>query len=103
MSQLENTIRRVSAIKGLLLGAVLLAVSILSYYVLVYYATQNAWLIIFSTVIFSVVIPIIVVLIFCFDLRKSVGGYWTFKQAVTGIFIMLAVNYVIQVMGKDVV
>ncbi|HWD87370.1 MAG TPA: DUF4199 domain-containing protein [Mucilaginibacter sp.] len=102
MSQLENTIRRAGAIRGLFLGVILLALSIISYYVLIY-NTQNAWLILISPVIFSVVIPIIIVLIFCFNLRKRIGGYWTFRQAVTGIFIMFAVNYVIQVAGKDVV
>lgn len=102
MSQLENTIRRIAAIKGIFLGIVLLTVSILSYYLLVY-ASGNGWLIVFSPLIFSVIIPIIFVLIFSFNLRKSIGGYWTFKQAATGIFIMFAVCYVIQVVGKDVI
>jgi len=102
MSQFENTIRRVAAVKGLLLGVILLALSIISYYVLVS-ATDSAWIILVSPMIFSVVLPIIVVLIFCFNLRKRIGGYWTFKQAVTGIFIMFAVNYAIQVIGKDVI
>lgn len=102
MSQLENTIRRASAIKGILLGFILLAIAILSYYLLVY-ESDNTWVIILSPVIFSVVIPIVVVLIFCFNLRKSIGGYWTFKQAVTGIFIMFIVSYVIQVVGKDLI
>jgi hypothetical protein len=102
MTPLENTIRRVSAITGIFLGLVLLSISIISYYVLIY-ATGNAWLIVFSPVIFSVIIPIGVVLLFCFNLRKRIGGYWVFKQAVTGIFIMFAVSYVIQAVGKDVV
>lgn len=102
MSQLENTIRRAAAIRGLFLGAILLTLSIISYYLLIY-NTENASLILISPVIFSVVIPIIIVLIFCFNLRKQIGGYWTFRQAVTGIFIMFLVNYFIQVVGKDVV
>jgi hypothetical protein len=102
MTQLENTIRKAGAIRGIFLGIILLAVSIASYYVLVY-AAGGAWLIVFSPVIFSVIIPIIIVLFFCFNLRKSIGGYWTFKQAVTGIFIMFIVNYAIQAVGKDVI
>jgi hypothetical protein len=102
MSQLKNTIRRVSAIKGIFLGIVLLVVNILSYYLLIS-TTGNAWVIVFSPVIFSVAIPIIAVLIFCFYLRKSIGGYWVYRQAVTGIFIMFVVCYAIQVVGKDVI
>src|ERR1700758_4703041 len=102
MTQLENTIRRTSAIRGLILGVVLLAVSILSFYILTS-DTGNAWLIVFSPIIFSVFIPILIVLVFCFNLRKNIGGYWTFRQAVTGIFIMFAISYAIQVIGRDVV
>jgi len=102
MSQLENTIRRVSAIKGIFLGIILLTISILSYYLLIN-TPGNAWLIILSPVIFSVLIPLIVVLAFGFNLRKRIGGYWTFKQAATGIFIMFAVSYSLQAVGKDLI
>jgi hypothetical protein len=102
MTQLENTIRRASTIRGLILGVVLLAVSILSFYMLTA-DTGSAWLIVFSPIIFSVFIPIVIVLLFCFNLRKNIGGYWTFRQAVTGIFIMFVLSYVIQVIGRDVV
>ena len=102
MTQLENTIRRASSIRGLILGVALLAVSILSFYILTS-DTGNAWLIVFSPIIFSVFIPIVIVLLFCFNLRKIIGGYWTFKQAVTGIFIMFILSYAVQVIGRDVV
>jgi len=102
MTPLENKIRRASSIRGLILGVVLLTLGILSFYVLTS-DTGNAWLIVFSPIIFSVFIPILIVLVFCFNLRKNIGGYWTFKQAVTGIFIMFAISYVIQVIGRDVV
>jgi hypothetical protein len=103
MTQLESTIRRASSIRGLILGVVLLAVSILSFYVLTSDTGNNAWLIVFSPIIFSVFIPILIVLVFCFNLRKNIGGYWTFRQAVTGIFIMFVLSYAIQVIGRDVV
>jgi hypothetical protein len=103
MSQLENTIRKAAAIRGIFLGLVLLAFSIASYYVLIYTTQTALQVIITQVVIFSFVIPLIVALIFSFNLRKGVGGYWTFRQAVTGIFIMFVVNYAIQIIGKDLV
>src|ERR1700744_2663418 len=102
MTQLENTIRRASSIRGTVLGLVLLAISILSFYALTS-DTGNTWLIVFSPIIFSVFIPILIVLLFCFNLRKQIGGYWTFRQAVTGIFIMFVISYAIQVIGRDIV
>jgi hypothetical protein len=99
---LENQIRRKSLIKGLYLGAILLVLSILSYYLIIS-MPDKAWLIVFSPIIFSVFIPILIVLLLCFNLRKNIGGYWTLRQAVTGIFIMFVISYVVQVVGRDVV
>ncbi len=39
----------------------------------------------------------------CFKARKDVGGYWTFKQATTGIFTMFLVAFVLQFIGKDII
>ncbi len=102
MTPLENAIRKAASIRGLILGLVLLVISVLSFYVLTS-DTGNAWLIVFSPIIFSVFIPILIVLVFCFNLRKKIGGYWTLRQAVTGIFIMFIISYAIQVIGRDVV
>jgi len=100
MSQLENTIRRAALIRGVILGVILLVLSIASYYVLIYTSASALQLIVIQ-VVFSFVVPLIVALLFSFDLRKKIGGYWTLRQAVTGIFIMLVVNYAIQIVGKD--
>ncbi|HZX59728.1 MAG TPA: hypothetical protein VFE54_13420, partial [Mucilaginibacter sp.] len=99
MSQFENTIRRAALIRGVILGVVLLAISIASYYVLINIKAGAVQMII-SQVVFSFVIPLIAALIFSFNLRKNIGGYWTLRQAVTGIFIMVVVNYAIQIVGK---
>jgi Protein of unknown function (DUF4199) len=102
MTELENTIRKASLIRGIILGVVLLAVSIVSYYVLID-TRESAFQIIITQVIFSFVVSLIVALFLSFNLRKKIGGYWTLRQAVTGIFIMLVVNYAIQIIGKDLV
>ncbi|HVS94030.1 MAG TPA: DUF4199 domain-containing protein [Mucilaginibacter sp.] len=97
---LNQKIKKRSIISGLVLGVVLLALSIASFYLIIS-ATANVMMIIFSPILFSVLLPVVVVLLFCFDLRKRIGGYWTFRQAVSGIFIMFLVSYMIQVLGRD--
>jgi|SRR5581483_7958621 len=102
MTQLENTIRKTAAIKGLILGLILLAMSIIFYYMLISGIMVGTTIII-ASLFFSFIIPIGIALLFGFNLRKSIGGYWTFRQATTGMFIMFAICYVMQVVGKDVV
>jgi hypothetical protein len=41
------------------------------------------------------------VLYLSFNIRKKIGGLWTFKQATTGIFIMLFAAYLINMLGDD--
>lgn len=36
-------------------------------------------------------------------MRRRIGGYWDFKQAVTGAFIMFLISYAILAIGRDVV
>jgi len=60
-------------------------------------------LFILAPIIFRAFIPIFVVLFLCFNIRKNVGGLWTFKQATTGIFIMLITAYLFNLAGKDLV
>src|SRR5258708_7929647 len=60
-------------------------------------------MVIFWPFIFSIILPIIVVVFFCLDIRKKVGSYWSFKQATTGIFIMFFMAYVVQSIGRDVI
>jgi hypothetical protein len=80
----------------------LLALSISSYY-LITRVTTSPVLFVAVPIFFSLFIPILLTVFFCFDGRKKLGGYWTFKQATTGIFIMFLVAYLIQFVGKDIV
>src|ERR1700744_512768 len=89
---ISKELRTNAIIKGVILGVVLLASSIFSYY-LITALTKTSWLIITGPYFFSILIPVILTALFCFDMRKSQGGYWGFKQSVTAIFIMFMVCY----------
>jgi hypothetical protein len=102
MNSLEQRIK-INAVKsGLLLGLILTALSIFSYYFITAITTSPV-LFVAGPIIFSVFIPIFLVVLFCFSDRKKIGGYWTFKQATTSIFIMFLTAYLIQFVGKDLI
>jgi len=65
--------------------------------------TSSPGLFVAGPLIFSIFLPIVIVVLLCFNNRKEVGGYWSFKQATTGIFIMFLTAYVIQFIGKDLI
>jgi hypothetical protein len=100
--ELEQRIKIIFLKYGVVLGFVLLALSISSYYLITRLNTSPV-LFIGIPIFFSLFIPIFVTVYFCFNGRKQLGGYWTFKQATTGIFIMFLMAYVIQFIGKDIV
>ena len=102
MNSLEAVIRKNALTCGLLLGICLAALSIFSFY----YVTQIAKtpvLFLVGPTMLSIMIPIILVVIFCFYIRKKIGGYWTLRQATTGIFIMFILAYIVQTLGKDLI
>lgn len=86
-------LRKEGAIMGIYLGLLVVVLTILPMY---YYVNcKSFWTVTAGSVITSFLLPIIVAIWFTFILRKKVGGYWNFRQAVTGIFIMLLVASVI--------
>lgn len=87
---------------GFALGAILLSLSIFTYYLITKISTSPI-LFVAAPIFLSLFIPIIITVLFCFTGRKHIGGYWSFKQATTGIFIMFITAYVIQFIGKDIV
>ncbi|WP_428329556.1 DUF4199 domain-containing protein [Mucilaginibacter sp.] len=99
---LDQKIRKNGIIGGLLLGAGLLTLSIFSFY-LITSITESVTVFIISPTLFSFILPIIMVVVFCYVSRKKIGGYWSFRQATTGIFIMFIIAYVFQVIGRDLI
>jgi hypothetical protein len=102
MDTLEQKIKKIFIKNGLLLGAVRLGLSIVSFYFITAINTSPI-LFVAAPLFFSVVIPIVVVVMICLNGRKKIGGYWSFKQAVTGIFIMFFIAYIIQTVGRDLI
>jgi hypothetical protein len=102
LDQLNKKIRIAGIVNGLILGVVYTILSIFCFYIKVR-STTSPVSFIGIPIILRVFIPIFIVLLLSFLIRKNVGGYWTFKQATTGIFIMLLVAYVIHFIGNDLV
>lgn len=86
-------LRKEGAVLGIYLGLLVVVLTILPMYY--YVSSKSFWTITAGSVITSFLLPLIVAIWFAFILRRKVGGYWSFRQAVTGIFIMLLVASVI--------
>jgi hypothetical protein len=88
MDNFNSTVRQKGALLGLLFGGIMLLVDILKIYYLAYFAKSPLGT-------FIVLYPVYYVLLFgvaisfISRLRNKIGHYWTLKQAITGIFIML--------------
>lgn len=92
--EFDKQLKSQSLKKGLILGIILGVLGILSFYFMTTMAT-SMMLVILGPILLSVIIPIVISVLFCSDLRKTIGGYWNFKQAVTGIFIMFFAAYLV--------
>jgi hypothetical protein len=87
---------------GIILGVTLLALAIFTYY-LITRVSISPVIFVAAPIFLSIFLPIIITVFLCYRGRAVIGGYWTFKQATTGIFIMFLVAYIIQFIGKDLV
>jgi hypothetical protein len=97
---LEQLIKKSGFKNGLILGAVALALNISSFYIITS-SSVSVLVFILAPIILRAFIPFVVVLFLSFQIRKNVGGLWAFKQATTGIFIMLITAYFFNLLGKD--
>jgi hypothetical protein len=97
---LDQLVRKKSLEKGLVLGVILLVTGIFTFYFITG-MTDNMWLIIFAPLLFSVILPLVIAVFFTIGLRKEIGGFWTFRQAVTGVFIMFFTAFILSFVGRD--
>lgn len=102
MQELEQKIKKYGFKNGLVLGVLTTLLNISSFY-LITAAAISPILFISAPIVFRAFIPILAIIYLSFNIRKKVGGLWTFKQATTGIFIMLITAYMINLVGKDLV
>lgn len=95
----KKQLRTWGIIFGLLLGVVLTLLNIISFYVML--SATSVVLISAIPFIFSILLPILLVVVLCFNFRKKIGGLWTLREAATGIFIMFFTAFVILFLLRD--
>lgn len=100
MENLDSSIKKNALNDGLILGVISFIIGLITFYSMIAIDT-TFWLIIVIPILFSVIIPIGLAIYFTINLRKKVGGYWSFRQATTGIFIMFIIALAIQTVGRD--
>jgi hypothetical protein len=98
----DSEVKKKGLIKGLFLGLIVVIMNIVSFYYLTGTVESHPLLVLPASFIFTIVIPLIAVILFTLDIRKSIGGYWSFRQAATAIFIMLFTTYILLTIGRDI-
>lgn len=96
----DKKIKKQGLIKGVFLGLVISAISIIYFYFMVTLA-KSAVIITFGSMVFSYFLPLAAAALFSLNLRAKIGGLWTMRQAGTGIFIMFFVSYLMVFIIKD--
>jgi hypothetical protein len=96
----DKTVKKQGLIKGVFLGLVISAISIIYFYFMVTVA-KSAMAITIGSMVFSYLLPLSAAALFSLNLRVKIGGFWTMRQAATGIFIMFFVSYLMVFVIKD--
>ncbi|MCO5934780.1 DUF4199 domain-containing protein [Mucilaginibacter sp. RB4R14] len=99
--ELDKSIKKNAVPVGLIMGIIVTVISILSFYVMT--STTSTILISAAPIVLSVIIPIILAVIYSKQLRTKIGGFWNFRQATSGIFIMLLISFAVQFVVRDMV
>lgn len=98
MQDLNRQIRIKGAQYGAVLGAVILALHLFSYFLMTKVSTP-LWVTAFSPLMFTNLLPIVAAVLLCLRLREKIGGYWELRQASSGIFVMFLTSYLIFFFG----
>jgi hypothetical protein len=94
MENLDKAVRYQGALRGLLFGGLMLLIDIAKLWYLAYAAGS-------PLVTFIVLYPVYYIILFAASLlfinslRIKIGHYWSLKQAISGIFIMLFITGII--------
>jgi hypothetical protein len=97
---ISRDLKKYSIINGLILGLVLLAFNIISFY-LITTVVKSPLGVIGVPYIFSIILPIPCAIIMVYKLRTEMKWDWNFRVATSGIFIMFLVAYFIIFVGRD--
>jgi hypothetical protein len=91
MAEGLKEIRKDALINGLILGLVLLVIDIAALYAFAF--SHSTVFILLVYVLSSILLPLAAVIILVSRLRTKIGGYWTLRQATSGIFITFIIAY----------
>ncbi|MBC7653455.1 MAG: DUF4199 domain-containing protein [Oligoflexus sp.] len=80
--------------KNAITNGIIIAVITIAIQLLTYYAAPQLLGATWYGIVISL-LSLVIYIVFTLDLRKKVGGFWSFKQALTGIFIMSLVANVV--------
>ena len=78
---LEN-LNKAAGTNGVIIGILSIVIGVVTYYVF----PQLLGSISFG--IGSLVVSLLIYIFFTLDLRKKIGGFWSFREALKGIFLM---------------
>lgn len=92
MQELNRKIRIKGAQYGAILGASIFLLNLFSYFLMTKVSTP-LWMTAFSPLIFTNILPIVIAILLCLRLREKIGGYWTLRQAASGVFMMFFTSY----------
>lgn len=94
----QRELKKGGAINGLIFGIIVFLAGIVSVYMLT--NTASFALVVATPLVVSLVVPLAAAVFLSLNLRKRIGGYWTLRQATTGIFIMFIVAYAFSTVGN---
>jgi hypothetical protein len=94
MEDINLAVRKQGALRGILFGVIMLTIDILKLYYLAYWAKSPLTTFIVLYPVYYIVL-FGIALFFINSLRIKIGRYWTLKQAITGIFILLFISSII--------
>jgi hypothetical protein len=104
MTEIQNginaAIKKEGIKKGIILGAIILALNIFTYYFITAIVTSPV-MIFFGLGVFQFILPLAFSVVFSILIRQNIGGYWSFRQAVQGVFIMFLISFAILTIGRD--
>jgi hypothetical protein len=98
MSNGLKEIRKDAFKSGLILGLGLLLLDSIAFYILAYGSSLVA--IGIAYVLCYLVIPLLFAIVLIKSLRGKIGGYWTQRQATSGIFIMFLCAHILSSLGN---
>lgn len=87
-----------AAKNGIGLGLISLVLMILTAYLMT--SADSMVMVFVIPGVLGFLLPLGLVIYLSIDLRKKIGGYWNFRQATSGIFIMFLVSYIISNVGN---